>query len=193
MRIRGYDEQTEEYVGGVEVLSGKIADLTKTADDFGGVSLFKDGDKNTFKSTTELLRDISEIYDDLTDKQQAGLLEALGGKRQGQIIAAILNNFDAVEKSLGTMENSAGNAEKEMSVIMDSLDYKINQLKETGTGLFQNIFQTDDMGNIISLLTGLLNILNGLTDTFGFLGTVMLAVPIVNFIKNFSCSIRNVT
>lgn len=193
MRIRGYDEETEEYVGGVEVLSGKISDLTKTTDDFGGVSLFKDGDKNTFKSTTELLRDISEIYDDLTDKQQAGLLEALGGKRQGQIIAAILNNFDAVEKSLGTMENSAGNAEKEMSVIMDSLDYKINQLKETGTGLFQNIFQTDDMGNIISLLTGLLNLLNGLTDTFGFLGTVMLAVPIVNFIKNFSCSIRNIT
>ena len=188
-----YDEETEEYVGGVEVLSGKIADLTKTSEDFGGVSLFKDDDKNTFKSTTELLRDISEIYDDLTDKQQAGLLEALGGKRQGQIIAAILNNFDTVEKSLNTMQNSAGNAEKEMSVIMDSLDYKINQLKETGTGLFQNIFQTDDMGNIISLLTGLLNILNGLTDTFGFLGTVMLAVPIVNFIKNFSCSIRNVT
>lgn len=71
MRIRGYDEQTEEYVGNVEVLSGKIADLTKTADNPGGVSLFTDETKQTFKSTTQLLRDISEVYDDLTDKQQA--------------------------------------------------------------------------------------------------------------------------
>lgn len=193
MRIRGYDEETQQYVGGVEVLSGKIADLTKTTDDFGGVSLFKDADKTEFKSTTELLRDISEIYNDLTDKQQAGLLEALGGKRQGQIIAAILNNFGAVEKSLETMSNSAGNAEAEMSVIMDSMEYKLNALKETGVGIFQNIFKTDEMGTVIDLLTGLLNLLDGLTDTFGLLGTVMLAVPIVKFIKNFSCSMRNIT
>ena len=79
MRIRGYDEQTEEYIGNVEVLSGKIADLTKTADRPGGVSLFTDETKQTFKSTTQLLRDISEVYDDLTDKQQAELLEKLAG------------------------------------------------------------------------------------------------------------------
>lgn len=192
MRIRGYDEETEEYVGGVEVLSGKIADLTKTTDDFGGVSLFKDADKTEFKSTTELLRDISEIYDDLTDKQQAGLLEALGGKRQGQIIAAILGNFEAVENSLDTMANSAGNAEKEMSVIMDSLEYKTNRLKETGTGIFQNLFDTKQMGVVLDLLTGILSALDWVTDKLGLFGTVMAAVPFVYFIKNFSCSIRNI-
>lgn len=71
MRIRGYDEETEEYVGGIEELSGEIADLTKTANNSNGISLFKDEDKTEYKSTTELLRDISKIYDDLTDKQQA--------------------------------------------------------------------------------------------------------------------------
>ena len=71
MRIRGYDEETEEYVGGIEELSGEIADLTKTANNSSGISLFKDEDKTEYKSTTELLRDISKIYDDLTDKQQA--------------------------------------------------------------------------------------------------------------------------
>ena len=71
MRIRGYDEETEEYVGGIEELSGEIADLTKTANNSNGISLFKDEDKTEYKSTTELFRDISKIYDDLTDKQQA--------------------------------------------------------------------------------------------------------------------------
>lgn len=66
-----YDEETEEYVGGIAELSGEIADLTKTANNSNGISLFKDEEKTEYKSTTELLRDISKIYDDLTDKQQA--------------------------------------------------------------------------------------------------------------------------
>jgi len=180
-----YDEETEQFTGDVEILSGKIADLTKTADNPGGVSLFTDDSKETFKSTTQLLRDISEIYDELTDKQQAELLEKLASKRQGQIVAAILNNFDAVESSLKTMENSAGNAEAEMSVIMDSMEYKINKLKETGTGVFQNLFKTEDMGNIVELLTDVLNVVDFLTNKVGLLGTAMIAVPIVSFIKNF--------
>lgn len=71
MRIRGYDEETEEYVGGLEELSGDIADLTKTAEHPLGITLFTDADKTEYKSTIQLLRDISEIYDELTDKQQA--------------------------------------------------------------------------------------------------------------------------
>ena len=68
---RGYDEETEEFVGGVEELSGAIADLTKTASKPGGISLFTDETKTEYKSTYQILKDISEIYDELTDKQQA--------------------------------------------------------------------------------------------------------------------------
>lgn len=81
MRLRGYDESTEEYSNDVEVLSGKIADLTKTASTPGGISLFTDSSKTTYKSTVQLLREISAIYDDLSDKTQAELLEVLAGRR----------------------------------------------------------------------------------------------------------------
>lgn len=81
MRLRGYDETTEEYSNDVEVLSGKIADLTKTASTPGGISLFTDSSKTTYKSTVQLLREISAIYDDLSDKTQAELLEVLAGRR----------------------------------------------------------------------------------------------------------------
>ena len=94
MRIRGYDEQTEEFIGGIEVLNGEIASLTRTASAPGGISLFKDKDKTEFKSTTELLRDISEIYDELTDKQQANLLEKLaGGLGLPEYIAICIKNI----------------------------------------------------------------------------------------------------
>lgn len=68
MRICGYDEETEEYIGNIEELSGTIANLTKTASTPGGISLFTDKAKTEYKSTKQLLLDIGEIYQDLTDK-----------------------------------------------------------------------------------------------------------------------------
>lgn len=185
MRIRGYDEETSEYVGGLEELSGEIANLTKSAEHPLGVSLFTDDAKTEFKSTTQLLRDISEIYDELTDKQQANLLEKLAGKRQGQVVAAILNNFGAVEKSLATMEDSAGNAMKEMEVIEQSLEYKLNALKETAVGVFQNLFQSEDMGQVIDFLTDVLEVIDLLTEKLGLFNSVLIAVGITAFVKNF--------
>lgn len=185
MRIRGYDEETEEYVGGIEELSGEIANLTKTASKPGGISLFTDDSKTEFKSTTQLLRDIAEIYDDLTDKQQAGLLEALAGKRQGQVVAAILNNFNAVEDSLVTMTKSAGGAMREMEIIEESLEYKLNALKETATGVFQNLFAKEDMVIVIDLLTKLMEVLDFLTEKLGLFGTALTGIAIYTFIKNF--------
>lgn len=71
MRLRSYDEETEQYSEDLAVLEGEIASLTKTAKHPLGISLFTDSDKTTYKSTYQILKEISEIYNELTDKQQA--------------------------------------------------------------------------------------------------------------------------
>ena len=53
------------------------------------------------------------------------------------------------------MANSAGNAEAKMTVIMDSLDYKLNKNKETWTGVSQNLFQRNDMNSIVDAFTSI--------------------------------------
>lgn len=73
-----YDEETEELSDDLKTISGDIADLTKTAD-HAPISIFTDETKTEYKSTYQILKEISEIWDDLTDKQQADLLEKLGG------------------------------------------------------------------------------------------------------------------
>lgn len=181
---RMYDEETESYTGGVEQLSGAIADLTKTASTPGGISLFTDASKTEYKSTYQFLKEVSEIYDDLSDKDQADLLEKIGSKRQGQVIAAVLNNFEAAEKAMDNMANSAGSAEAEMAVIMDSVDYKANKLKETGVGISQNLFKRDDMKNVLDVLTDLGKGLDFVTEKAGLLGTVGLGAGLIAGIKN---------
>lgn len=185
MRIRGYDEETEEYVGDVEKLTGQIADLTQTAsNNFAGVSIFTDDTKTTYKSTYKVLEEIATIWDELTDKNQAKLLEVLFGKNRANVGAAILQNFESAQNAMNTMADSAGSAEQEMENIYSSLEYKINALKETGTGIWQNLFAREDISVVIELLTKLAEVIDFVTEKLGLFGTIGAGAGIFAFIKN---------
>lgn len=82
------------------------------------------------------------------------------------------------------MANSAGNAEKEMEIITKSLEYKINALKETGTGIWQNLFNREEMGIVIELLTKLAEAIEFVTDKLGLFGTIGVGAGLVVLIKN---------
>ncbi len=112
------------------------------------------------------------------------MLEVLAGKRQGQIVAATLNNFEAVEKALKNMQDSAGSADAEMSIIMESLDYKLNALKETGTGIAQNLFQRDDMKMLVDGLTSVGSVIESITGKLGLFGSVFAGGAITTGIKS---------
>lgn len=185
MRIRGYDEETEEYVGDVEKFTGQIADLTQTAsNNFAGVSIFTDDTKTTYKSTYKVLEEIATIWDELTDKNQAELLEVLFGKNRANVGAAILQNFESAQNAMNTMADSAGSAEQEMENIYSSLEYKINALKETGTGIWQNLFAREDISVVIELLTKLAEVIDFVTEKLGLFGTIGAGVGIAALIKN---------
>lgn len=184
MRIRGYDEETEEYSEDLSNITGEIADLTKVgSNDFHGVSLFTDETRQTYRSIYDILHDISEIWDELTDKNRATLLETLFGKMRANVGAALISNFDAAEAAMGKMEESAGSAEREMENIFNSLEYKINALKETWTGIGQNLFQRGDIAGVVQALQAVSNIIDVLTDKLGLFGTIGLAMVIKNFVS----------
>lgn len=189
MRIRSYDEETEELSADLANISGDIADLTKTANNPQGISLFTDKNQTEYKSTYQILREISYIYDELTDKQQADLLEKLFGKTRAQAGAAILSNFEAAENAMNVMGDSAGSADEEMEIIKDSLEYKINSLKETWVGFLQSNVTRDFLGGLIDNVTRASEVLVGFVDIVGILpaaiGLTTMAFGAKNFVSNF--------
>ena len=72
------------------------------------------------------------------------------------------------------MANSAGNADKEIAIAMDSIDYKLNRNKETWTGVAQNLFQRDDMKAIVDAFTSIGEAVDFATDKLGLFGTIGL-------------------
>ena len=88
-------------------------------------------DAQTFKSTTQILREMASAWEYMTDIQRASALELMGGKRQANTLSALISNFDTVEKVITASESSAGGALRENEVYLDSFEGRIQQLTNT--------------------------------------------------------------
>lgn len=185
MRIRGYDEETNQLSEDLANISGEVYDLTKVTENSKGVSLFTDETQEHYKSIYNYLKDISGVYDQLSEKKQQQLMEKLFGKNRASVGQAILQNFEAAEKAMDNMTKSAGNADAEMEIITESLEYKLNALSQTGVGIFQEMFPREEIGSAIDVLTDLLNVVGQFTSLLGPLGTALAGVGIAAFVKNF--------
>lgn len=166
MRLRGYDEETETYSDDLKEITGDIANLTKVASNNNqGISLFEADDPNTYRSTYDILKDIADIWNEISDKNQAQLLEKLFGKQRAQVGAALISNFKQAEKAMDAMAGSAGSASKELARAQDSIVFKLNALKETWVGVAQNLYDTRTIKNVIDLLTDMSGVIQTITKS----------------------------
>lgn len=67
--------ETDNMADSVSQLQQKLLALTN-----GKVDIMLD--ENTFKNTTQILREMASVWKDMTDIQRAAALELMGGKRQ---------------------------------------------------------------------------------------------------------------
>lgn len=162
MRVRGYDEETNQLSDDLVNVTGEVADLTKTTKNAQGISLFTDASQEHYKSMVQYLGEIADEWNLISEKNQTELLQKLFGKNRANAGAAIIQNFDQVRAAIEAMDESAGSADKEMDTIENSLDYKLNALKETWVGIIQDMSDRGMLGDIINGLTSISNALGGL-------------------------------
>lgn len=89
MRIRGYDENSEDGFeqtdDELKNITGDLIDLTKTAQHAQGVSIFKEGSTTEFKSLVDYFGEIHDIWDEMSQKQQNDFLQKAFGKTQADL------------------------------------------------------------------------------------------------------------
>lgn len=89
MRIRGYDENSEDGFeqtdDELKNITGDLIDLTKTAQHAQGVSIFKEGSTTEFKSLVDYFGEIHDIWDEMSQKQQNDFIQKAFGKTQADL------------------------------------------------------------------------------------------------------------
>lgn len=193
LRLRSFDESTEEYSSDLANITGELADLTKTAEHAQGVSVFKAGSTTEFKSLVDYFREIADIWDEMSQKQQNDFLLKAFGRTQAQAGAALIQNFKGVEKALNVMDNAAGSSDKEMETAKQSITYKLNELKQTWVGTVQDIADRGDINIVIDGLTKLSEALGWVIDKMHLIPTLAIGGGLTAFIKNFDWLIRAYT
>lgn len=172
LRIRGVKTELEEAGletdGMAETTSQLQAKLKALTD--GKVDIMVDA--NSFKNTTQILREMAAEWENLTDVEQAASLELLGGKRQANTLAAILTNFDIVEDAIAASEGSAGSALAENEKVLNSIEGKIKQFKNSTELFWSNLLDDEVIKMFVQLGTEIVK----LASKFGELRSVIFGI-----------------
>lgn len=146
-------ESTDGMANSVSELRNEILALTGNRIDI-------QADANSFKSTYQILKELSQVWGDLTDISQANILEMVGGKRNANVVAALLENFSVAENALATSASASGSALAENEKYLDSIQGKMSQFKASFEALSSNAIDNEIIKDLIDIGTGLLNLTN---------------------------------
>ena len=181
MRLRGME--TELDACGVPASKLREEILAITGDAGQMVDIMKD-DGLTFKSTYDILDELSQVYHRLNDSQKAYLQQIIAGKQQGNIFSGIMENMTEGVEAYNTALNSSGSAMKENAIYMDGIEAKTNRLNENISMFWSRIISSNMIKGAVDGLNSVVTAVHGAGDAFG-----ASAVAILGFATAFSPAI----
>lgn len=187
LRLRGAKAELEDMQEDTDGLCDSTSKLREQIMSLTGVDIMIDD--NTFKSTTDIIKELGAVWDKLSDSSQAATLELIAGKSRANNVAALLKNYQQIDKVMESLGDAEGSAMRENEAIVDSIDGRIKKLSASMEDFWQKAINTDFVKNIVSSLDTILNLLTKIIDQFGLLPTIIgvggAGTGIFKFIKNF--------
>jgi len=176
--------EESEGIESVSKMQTQILNLTK-----GKVNIFDKDDPNKFRDVYDILQDISAVYGDLKETEQAELLELVSGKMRANQTAAIISAFQngQIDKIYQDALTSDGSAQAEQDTWMNSLEAKLASLQAQWQAFSTTFVNTDMFKGLIDGATSLLGILTSIAGLGGGAGSLGLLGAIFgtgSFLKN---------
>ena len=176
MRLRGTKVELEEAGEDTDGMANSVSQLQQKllALSHGKVNIMSDAD--TYKNSTEILRDMADAWGEMTDAERAAALELMGGKRQGNILASIIENFDIVEDVIQKSMDAEGSAIEENEKYLDSIDGKTKQFTNTLQTMWMNAIDSEVVKGFVDFGTTLIRIFDQINQNnpLGILGSLVI-------------------
>lgn len=177
LRLRGTSAKELEEAG--EDSDGAITSKSKLRSKIKGLSGVDIlTDTGAYKSTYDILLEISKVWEDMSDINQAALLEILAGKTRSNTAAAILSNTKDLEEAYVQALEAEGSALEENEKYLDSIQGKIDLFTNAVQTMWSNTLDSSVVKGFVDLGTAIIKIV----DKLGLINSILLAIGISKFI-----------
>lgn len=184
MRLRGVTQELEAAGLETEGMVKSTAQLRDLIQGLTGFDIMTDEEGTQFKDIYDIVVGIGHEWKNLTDVEQAGLLEVLAGKRQGNALSAALNNISMIEEAYKTAENSAGSALEEQEKYEQGIEYSLKRLEAVFQTFANHILDSNVVKGIFDFGSSAIETIDKITSKLGSLGTIGLGTGLFTSIKN---------
>lgn len=167
MYLRAAKSDAENAGIEVDGMANSVSELRSELKSLTGVDIMLDS-KN-FKSTYQIMKELSQVWSGLSDVTQANVTEMIGGKRNANAVSAILNNFDVAESAMESAANSANVAWEENEKYLDSIQGRLAQLDASFQVLSQDVLSSGLVKTGVSFLTSIVKLLDKIINLTGAL------------------------
>lgn len=174
--MKGQLEALGEESEGLESVSKiqtHILNLTK-----GQVNIMDSADPSKFRDYYDILQDVSDVWDNMSNTEQADLLETMFGKNRGNQGAAIIQAFQSgqIQKAYNATLNAEGSARKEQERWLNSIEAKQQQFAASFQELSTTVINSDFAKGLLDSGTKLLELLTDIIDKVGSFKTLIASL-----------------
>lgn len=138
-------------------------------------------DESTFKSTYQIMKELSQVWGELSDIDSANILELIGGKRNAAAVTSLLTNFKDAEAALKTALNATGSAAIENEKYLSGIEGKLDVLQAKFEAISYSLIDSNFVKGLLDVSTVLLSIIEQLSQISFIVPLILVAVGALNF------------
>lgn len=191
MYLRASKTDAEAFGVSVDDMAGSVSELRSELKSLTGVDIMKDAAGTEFKSTYQILKEISAVWDKLTDVSKANVTEMLGGKRNSNAVLSVIEQFSIAEKSMEDAANSSNSAMTEQERMMDSIEGRLKQLNASFEKFSNDVMSSDLIKFFVTLATKIVDAADGMVNLAGSIPAITAAISGVLSVMQMSGKLKN--
>ena len=176
MRLRGAKTELEDAGLATDGMAESTAKLREQLLALTGGQVDIMLDEDTFKSTYQILQEMSQVWNQMSDINQASALELMGGKEQANVLSSLLQNFETAQQVMETSQDATGSAMRENERYLDSINGKISQFKTNFESLSATLIDSETVKGVVDFGSDALNVIDTLMQNLGTFPTLLATI-----------------
>lgn len=189
LRIRGATSELESMGEETDTVVKSTAKLQAEIKAISGVNILE-SDNATFKSTYQIMDELSAKWSQLSDIQKATLTDKIAGKNRANIFSSMMENWEDAKKAMETSKNSAGSATKELDTYLSSIEGKLSRFQATFQSFSSDVLDSGVVKSFIDMGTAALDFADGLVKAGDAMPTIATALSAVASMTNTKAGVN---